>query len=438
LPAKDFGKVSAGLEVGVEGSYNRAEISTQKVILSEEFVVNFVYGNVNPAIADANYRITPFVYWAYNGALVVDYAVQVENSSAGFPTDWWRTHYGRQPDPAFLLPWRLERERLGYATPDYKLNLTKDILFDPPNAQAGEVVTLTARIHNYSLLATSGPTAVRFYLGDPDAGGSPIVGLNGESQVLTAGPIQARGNAIVRMPWRVPEGLRYPRIYAVIDPDGQTSEVHEDNNKAYAILGAYDGSGPPLAGFSSAPAAAESLAVKFNNTSGGEYTTVEWDFGDGATSNEKSPTHTYAAPGAYTVTLRLTGGPDGLSDTVQQSIQVGAPPVSGQPPAANDDSYQFAVTGANTSHTLMVLANDSDPDGDGLTIVTVSSPVHGSAMSDGQTIVYTLPAGYEGADSFTYTIDDGHGNTATATVTITITNGAAQTQAVFLPLVSKP
>ena len=134
--------------------------------------------------------------------------------------------------------------------PDYKLDLTKDILFDPPNAQAGEVVTITTRLHNYSLLATGSRPAVRFYLGDPDQGGALIIGINGQSEVLTDAPIPARGQAIVRMSWQVPEGLRYPRIYAVIDPGGQIAEIHEDNNKAYSILGAYDGSGPPLAGFS--------------------------------------------------------------------------------------------------------------------------------------------------------------------------------------------
>jgi hypothetical protein len=144
--------------------------------------------------------------------LQVDYAVQVENNGLGFPDGWWRQKYGQKPGPTFLLPWRFKRERLGYATPDYKLNLTKDILFDPPNAQAGEVVTITTRLHNYSLLATGSRPAVRFYLGDPDNGGSPISGVNGQSEVQTDAPIPARGHAVVRLPWQVPEGLRYPRI----------------------------------------------------------------------------------------------------------------------------------------------------------------------------------------------------------------------------------
>jgi len=320
--AKEFGKVSAGLEIGLENSYSQKEISTQKVNLGEWFEVALVFGNINPQFSDANYRITPYVYWAASGAVVVDYAVEPELSRPGFPAGWWETHYGGQPDPAFLLPWRHDEERLGYATPEYKRNLTKDILFDPPNAQAQEVVTVTARIHNYSLRATEQPPVIRFYLGDPDAGGTPLVGVNGETAVTVAGNLPARGSAIVRFPWRVPEGLRYPRIYAVIDPDGSMAEVHEENNKAFSILGAYDGSGPPLAGFNPSPTSNDPLAVQFTNTSSGEYTSLLWDFGDGATSIEPTPTHTYAAAGDYLVTLTLIDA-DGTADVVQQRVRVG-------------------------------------------------------------------------------------------------------------------
>lgn len=328
--SKDFGKVTAGLEIGVENTYSKKEISTQKVNLGEWFGVKLVYGNINSTITDANYRITPYLYWAANGAVVVDYAVQPELSRPGFPAGWWQTHYGEKADPAFLLPWRHDEARLGYATPAYKLNLTKDILFDPPNAQALETVTIVARLHNYSLRETATPPVVRFYLGDPDAGGTPLVGVNGETSVTAAGNIPARGSAIVTFPWRVPEGLRYPRIYALIDPDGATAEVHEDNNKAFAILGAYDGSGPPLAGFAPSPASnANPLAVTFRNASSGEYTGILWDFGDGVTSADPNPTHTYTAPGDYLVTLTLTGGIDGTSDVVQQRVRVGVAPVTG-------------------------------------------------------------------------------------------------------------
>ena len=71
---------------------------------------------------------------------------------------------------------------------------------------------------------------------------------------------------------------------------------------------------------------------------------------------------------------------------------------------------------------IAVLANDTDLDGDTLSVTSRTAPAHGSAAinADG-TITYTPAANYHGADSFTYTISDGNGGTATATVSVTVT-----------------
>ncbi len=47
------------------------------------------------------------------------------------------------------------------------------------------------------------------------------------------------------------------------------------------------------------------LAVAFTPVFAGEVTSYEWQFGDGGTSSDRSPTHTYAAPGSYTVGLTI-------------------------------------------------------------------------------------------------------------------------------------
>lgn len=91
----------------------------------------------------------------------------------------------------------------------------------------------------------------------------------------------------------------------------------------------------------------------------------------------------------------------------------------GSPPVAVSDS---ATTAEDAAATVNVLANDTDPDGDTLTVAAVGTPAHGSTSinADG-TITYTPAANYNGTDSFTYTISDGHGGTATATVSVTVT-----------------
>ncbi|MDD2260238.1 MAG: PKD domain-containing protein [Acholeplasmataceae bacterium] len=49
------------------------------------------------------------------------------------------------------------------------------------------------------------------------------------------------------------------------------------------------------------------LAVAFTDTSDGNPTAWSWDFGDGSTSAEQNPVHTYTAVGTYNVTLTVTG-----------------------------------------------------------------------------------------------------------------------------------
>ncbi len=84
-------------------------------------------------------------------------------------------------------------------------------------------------------------------------------------------------------------------------------------------------------------------------------------------------------------------------------------------PEPHDDSYL-----TNSEITLSVLSNDIDPDGDPMTIVSVSDPDHGTATISGQVILYTPDSNYTGTDTFTYTVSDNHSHTGTATVTIDV------------------
>jgi PKD repeat protein len=59
------------------------------------------------------------------------------------------------------------------------------------------------------------------------------------------------------------------------------------------------------------------LVVRFTNQSGGQIDAHQWNFGDGSTSGELNPTHTFNNPGTYNVTLQVTG-PGGTSNVSRQ------------------------------------------------------------------------------------------------------------------------
>ncbi len=85
-------------------------------------------------------------------------------------------------------------------------------------------------------------------------------------------------------------------------------------------------------------------------------------------------------------------------------------------PIANPDTA--STTGSPA--TISVLANDSDADGDTLSISSFAQGSHGTVTQSGTSLIYTPAAGFTGTDTFTYVVGDTASNTATGTVTVTV------------------
>ncbi|HWW76673.1 MAG TPA: tandem-95 repeat protein, partial [Pyrinomonadaceae bacterium] len=109
---------------------------------------------------------------------------------------------------------------------------------------------------------------------------------------------------------------------------------------------------------------------------------------------------------------------DGHGGTATANVSVTVNAVNDNPSAADDSATVAEDSGANT---VNVLTNDSDADGDALSVSAVTQGAHGSVANNGTSVSYTPAANYNGPDSFGYTISDGHGGIATATVNITVT-----------------
>ncbi len=100
-------------------------------------------------------------------------------------------------------------------------------------------------------------------------------------------------------------------------------------------------------------------------------------------------------------------GPDGQSDACNAA------------PTANDDT---AITDENMPEIIDVLANDTDPDNDPLSVGSVTQPANGTAETvfSNQAVRYTPNPGFSGTDVFTYQACDPGGLCDTATVTVTV------------------
>ncbi len=95
-------------------------------------------------------------------------------------------------------------------------------------------------------------------------------------------------------------------------------------------------------------------------------------------------------------------------------------------PFSTYSSHQAAIMNVVEDIPLSIpasslLANDTDPDGDTLSILSVQGAVNGTVALVGGNVVFTPASNYNGAASFTYTITDGKGGTATATVNLQVT-----------------
>ena len=97
------------------------------------------------------------------------------------------------------------------------------------------------------------------------------------------------------------------------------------------------------------------------------------------------------------------------------------PPAVNQPPVAAADSLSTPYATPVTVSAATLLSNDSDPDGNNLSLTAVGGAQHGTVSVNAGVVTFTPFVGYVGAAGFSYTVDDGHGGTATGQVAVNVT-----------------
>ena len=90
------------------------------------------------------------------------------------------------------------------------------------------------------------------------------------------------------------------------------------------------------------------------------------------------------------------------------------------PPVANPDAVATSEDTPISLSPATLLGNDTDANGDPLTITSVQGATNGAVALVNGSIVFTPAPNYSGPASFTYSISDGKGGTSTATVTLNV------------------
>ena len=163
----------------------------------------------------------------------------------------------------------------------------------------------------------------------PDFSGTPTSGVN-PLEVSFTDLSQSTGGGITDWLWDFGDGGssalqnpahsynsdgNYTVSLTVTNINGSATET-KTNYISVADL-------PPTADFSGTPTSGtKPLEVSFTDESPGTVTSYDWDFGDGETSTDPNPTHTYDNAGQYTVKLTVTG-PGGSNVSAHQLHQCG-------------------------------------------------------------------------------------------------------------------
>lgn len=116
---------------------------------------------------------------------------------------------------------------------------------------------------------------------------------------------------------------------------------------------------------------------------------------------------------------------------IDENVQLGSPhfqysnavyngeiDLNSQAPIAEND---VAVTAFETEITINLLANDSDPDGDVISVDGIVQPIYGQVFDNGDgTITYRPGFEFVGTETFKYWTTDSFGNFTPATVTVEV------------------
>lgn len=110
---------------------------------------------------------------------------------------------------------------------------------------------------------------------------------------------------------------------------------------------------------------------------------------------------------------------DGQGGTAVGTVSITVNPVD-DGPSVVDDSFTTDEDVALVIPIADLLANDVDPDGELPTFLAAGGGINGTVKVEGENVVFTPSADFNGTASFTYAVEDGAGGFAFAKVTVSV------------------
>jgi hypothetical protein len=127
-----------------------------------------------------------------------------------------------------------------------------------------------------------------------------------------------------------------------------------------------------------------------------------------------TPSSNYNGQESFDVTVS-----DGNGGNTTATVIVTVNPVPDAPVISGNLSH--ITVNEDSSVVIAILANAYDPDGDSISLTSVTQPSHGTVLVNGDgTVTYTPNANYNGPDAFDFTISDSTGLTTSGTVQIQV------------------
>jgi len=203
-----------------------------------------------------------------------------------------------------------------------------------------------------------------------------------------------------------------PETFQVtVDDTNQVSESNEGNNQGEETV--QQGSQPVVADAGGPYSAAPGQAIPFDASgSSGVISDYAWNFGDGGSAHGVNPTHAYANPGTYGVTLMVTGT-NGTHASDTASVTISAPGPSNQAPSA---TFSYSPSAPNPGQQV-TFNGSSSSDSDG-SIVSYQWNFGDGTGGSGAVVQHAFTSSGTYQVRLTVIDNDGAGNTAMHNITV--------------------